>query len=597
MCTVTYIPTGNGVYLTSNRDEHNTRGLALPPQQYSRNGCEIVYPKDHDAGGTWIALKDKRDAAVLLNGAFVKHTHIPPYRKSRGVVLLELLETADPINAFQASDLRHIEPFTLILFCNNKLAECRWDGDKKYLEQLDASKPYIWSSVTLYDKDTIAQREGWFRSWLVENDAMSIDSVMNFHQHTGNGDLRNDLVMNRDNALYTVSITSIFIGQSTSSIRYRDLKNPTDFQKTFTYLKKDKTSESRLSGLYWFAKRLHIRLYNWEYWPSFMIYAPLYFYWAWLSLKARSFFFFSAANPSIHYSGFAQECKSDIYDLIPEGYYPKTLLCGSNRDSVQLAGSLEDNGITFPVIAKPNIGERGVQVKLLKTFTELEEYSKRSKVDFLVQEFIPYPHEAGIFYYRIPGTPNGHISGIVSKEFLTVTGDGSSSIEMLLKREQRFVLQLPALKFTYGDLLQKILPAGEQYTLVPYGNHSRGAKFTDISHKITEELTETIDAVCRQIPDFYYGRLDIKFRSWEELEKGISFSIIELNGAGSEPTHIYDPNHSLLYAWKEICRHWQLLYLISSINARQKRIPLMTIADGMKMRRERNKHLKMIAQV
>jgi hypothetical protein len=335
-------------------------------------------------------------------------------------------------------------------------------------------------------------------------------------------------------------------------------------------------------------KRWMIRLFNWEYWPFHVVYAPLYLYWLWLSLKARSLFFFSTANPLIHNGGFLLERKKMIYDLMPQHCYPRTILCK--------AGSPLPEQLTFPLIAKPDIGQRGLLVKLLHSMNDLVTYAAQSKTDFLLQEYIDHAHEAGIFYYRIPGEKRGHISGIVGKEFLAVTGDGHSTIEALLEKEDRFILQLPALRVTYGASLFQVLPAGERRTLVPYGNHSRGAKFTDLSHLVSDELEGMIDALCQQIPEFYYGRLDIKYRSWEDLCAGRNFSVIELNGAGSEPTHMYDPAHSIFFAWKEIMRHWRLLYKISRLNAKRKGISRMPTADGLRMLKENARYIKMLSR-
>ena len=151
---------------------------------------------------------------------------------------------------------------------------------------------------------------------------------------------------------------------------------------------------------------------------------------------------------------------------------------------------------------------------------------------------------------------------------------------------------MPVLKKTQGKLLSRILPAGEEQQLVPYGNHSRGAKFIDLTHLATPALVKTIDRVCQSIPEFYYGRLDIKFSSWEELSQGINFSIIELNGAGSEPTHIYDPGHSAFFAWKEIMRHLRILSHISQHNSRTKGISFMSTSQGLRMLRDNRKYLK-----
>jgi len=331
-------------------------------------------------------------------------------------------------------------------------------------------------------------------------------------------------------------------------------------------------------------KKSIIKIKNWEYWPLQVFYAPVSLYWLWLSIKARTSFFFSAANPLIPYAGFTLARKTDIYNLIPPEYYPKTILISAGTEYGSVAQALKTNGLEFPVIAKPNIGDRGVQVKLLQTPEDLMRYTSQSKVDFLIQEFIDFEHEAGIFYYRIPGERKGHISGIVSKEYLTVTGDGKSTIEELLAKEDRYLLQLNRLKATYGKALDTVLASDKRYTL-PYGSHCRGACFRDISHRIDDTLSDTIDRICQQIPGFHYGRLDIKYKTWENLRKGADFAIIELNGAASEPAHIYDPEHSIFFAWKEVCRHWRLLYQISKANAAHKGLKLMGFRDGLKMLR------------
>ncbi|GGB12589.1 NRDE family protein [Puia dinghuensis] len=591
MCTVTFIPAAGGFYLTSNRDESRSRSVAIEPQIYSAGGDELIYPKDPDAGGSWIVLKDKGVAGVLLNGAFVRHLRILPYRASRGVILLEIMRAPDPLQQFRQMDLKGIEPFTLVLYSTGKLWDCRWDGSRKHSMALNTAKPHIWSSATLYDDRTAKAREQWFEGWLRTTDRIAPDDVLGFHRTAGNGDVRNSLVMNRDGRTFTVSVTSIVMTDEDSRMIHSDLRSGQDSVATFGR-SCDRLRPPKRTG--WSFSRFWTRLTHWEYWPTHVVYGPIYPYWFWLSLKARSFFFFNAANPRIEYAGFTHERKSEIYNQIPGKYYPRTQLCLRGTDWAILKKQLESRSFTFPLIAKPDIGERGTQVSLVKTTDELEAYCRSSPVDFLVQEYIPYDNEVGIFYARIPGEPKGFITSIVGKELLAVTGDGRSTIRTLLRQTPRFHLQLPVLAQHYGDLLETVLPKGISHTLVPYGNHCRGAKFFDWTDRITPELTDMIDSVCRQIPDFYYGRLDIRFADWGSLLQGRKFSIIELNGAGSEPTHIYDPDHSLFFAWKEIIRHWRLLYTISLINARRNKISLMKTSAGLKMLKDHARYMKLL---
>jgi hypothetical protein len=337
-----------------------------------------------------------------------------------------------------------------------------------------------------------------------------------------------------------------------------------------------------------------IKLFNWEYWPFHVVYGPIYLYWLWLCIKARSFFFFNTSNPAICNGGFLMESKKAIYDLIPDDYYPPTLFFKKETSPEKIIAAILNRQLKYPLVGKPDIGMQGLSVKKLETEKEVAEYALTSKVDFLIQEFIPFKNEAGIFYYRYPNEKAGSISGIVSKEFLAVKGDGSSTILDLLKSEKRYILQLPVLKKTYGNELNEILSAGKEFVLVPYGNHVRGAKFVDSSHLIDEQLINTFDTVCRQVRGFYYGRMDIRYNTWEELQEGKNFSIIELNGAGSEPTHIYDPKHSIFFAWKEIIRHLNILWKISRINHMQMKKPYMKTSDGLQMLRANKQYVKLI---
>ncbi|XZF12769.1 hypothetical protein ACTHGU_13360 [Chitinophagaceae bacterium MMS25-I14] len=323
-----------------------------------------------------------------------------------------------------------------------------------------------------------------------------------------------------------------------------------------------------------------IRLMHWEYWSSRIVYLPLYPYWLWLSIKARSFFFLTAANPNIRNGGFIMESKKDIYDQLPEELYPATCRFDPGTDLQQVLQAIAHKNICFPLIAKPDLGERGLAVKKIYTPAELEAYIHHMPVAFLVQEFIAYGQEAGIFYYRMPGTTQGHISGIVSKHPVAVTGDGVHTVQALASKIDRYILQQKQIEQLSKTLLNYIPQHGEEIILIPYGNHSRGSLFLDESSRISPQFTKTINNICNKLPAFYYGRLDIRFHDWQQLEQGKEFSVIEINGSGSEPTHIYDPKHSIFFAWKEIIRHWRILYRISKENHRKGSARFITLRQG-----------------
>jgi hypothetical protein len=345
-----------------------------------------------------------------------------------------------------------------------------------------------------------------------------------------------------------------------------------------------------------FQSSFFIKLSNWEYWPFYIVYIPAYFYWIILAIRNKSIFFFNTSNPTIKNGGMLMESKKEIYDILPKGYYPGTLLFNSGSTATKIIEEINKNNFQFPLIGKPDIGMQGLAVKKLDNENDVIAYAKTSRVDFLIQEFIHLENEVGIFYYRYPGEKKGKISGIVSKEFLTVTGDGVSSIEGLLQKDPRFILQIPYLKSTSNDLLQMVLTKGEIHLLVPYGNHARGAKFVDATHLVNDKLEKTIDTLCQKVPGFYFGRLDLRYNTWAELEEGKNISIIELNGAGSEPTHMYDPKHSIFFAWKEIIWHWKILAKISRMNHLQKNIPYMPYAEGRKMFSDNSNYVKLIKE-
>jgi Transport and Golgi organisation 2 len=225
MCTVTFIPVKDKFFITSNRDEKYSRKRAIQPTMYNHNGWNLVYPKDAAAGGTWIALKENGDAAVLLNGAFICHASEPPYRKSRGVLFLEVLSANYPAWTFSKIGLMGIEPFTLILFENHSLYEFRWDGTERYCKQLSVHRPHIWSSATLYDGLVIKKREHWFAKFLNRTPVPTQQDILNFHLFSGDGDSENDLMMEREGIYSTVSITSILLNADRGVMKYHDLKD------------------------------------------------------------------------------------------------------------------------------------------------------------------------------------------------------------------------------------------------------------------------------------------------------------------------------------------------------------------------------------
>jgi Transport and Golgi organisation 2 len=223
MCTVTYIPRTTGYFLTSNRDEKSTRSTAILPKAYTIQDVSAIYPKDVNAGGTWITLKENGDSLCLLNGAFTNFIDTGFYTISRGQIVLQIAAEYNLLSAFSNINLQATAPFTLIIIQHLNIYECRWDGQKKYCKALHKDQSYIWSSATLYDDAMQSKRKNWFEKWQAKQDTISQKNIIAFHKNTGDGDVANDLVMNRNNTLFTVSITSIQVDGESFSMEYNDI--------------------------------------------------------------------------------------------------------------------------------------------------------------------------------------------------------------------------------------------------------------------------------------------------------------------------------------------------------------------------------------
>ena len=222
MCTVSFVPANNKIIITSNRDEAVLR-TALPPETYLINNKNITFPKDPKAGGTWYAVAENGTVLVLLNGADEKHKHRPPYSRSRGLIVLELISNDAPILHWDQIDLDGVEPFTLVLFQELKLYQLRWNGIAKSRVDLDASKNHIWSSSTLYPKEIREQRAEWFYKFMENKHDVSENEMFNFHRYTENSNSENGLIINRNDALKTLTITQTVIHNQDISMNHYDL--------------------------------------------------------------------------------------------------------------------------------------------------------------------------------------------------------------------------------------------------------------------------------------------------------------------------------------------------------------------------------------
>jgi hypothetical protein len=230
MCTVTYLPLGgNDFVLTSNRDEKTVRKPALQPGLYCVHDRLVVFPKDQQAEGTWIATSGSAFTLCLLNGAFKAHKSTGNYAKSRGLLVLDFFKYNDVDTFLSEYSFNNIEPFTLLILNTEgtkpELTEVRWDGSLIYRKEIDASMPCIWSSTTLYSEETAKEREQWFEDFLNTHNDYKGYSILDFHHFGGKGNAATSLVMNREDKVKTVSITSILSRENTLHMTYKDVIN------------------------------------------------------------------------------------------------------------------------------------------------------------------------------------------------------------------------------------------------------------------------------------------------------------------------------------------------------------------------------------
>lgn len=326
-----------------------------------------------------------------------------------------------------------------------------------------------------------------------------------------------------------------------------------------------------------------------EFWPSYLFYAPVGLLWAYLAAKYRSTTLATIANPLFPMGGLMGESKADVIDTMHGEarslVAPFVTQIRSHTDDVELdlqraKSALAKAGLYYPVVAKPDLGMRGVGVRPVRNDDDLRTYL----ADFpagnklLLQQLIPHDGEAGVFYVRLPGEETGQIISLTLKYFPHVTGDGRSTLEELIHQDRR-AGRVPHLYLErHKDVLETVLPAGKPFRLAFAGSHSRGTIFKNGNELITSAMTQAFDRIAKQIPEFYFGRFDVRFENIEDLQAGEGFSIIEVNGAGGEATHIWDSRTKLIDAYRSLFRQHSLLFEVGARNRKRGFNPASPVA-------------------
>jgi hypothetical protein len=316
-----------------------------------------------------------------------------------------------------------------------------------------------------------------------------------------------------------------------------------------------------------------------EFWPMWAFYPPVMLYAAWLMLRYRGVLLPTVANPSFPGGGFYGESKADILALAmrhtPEWVAPFITVERPEAAWVDPAveceaalAALADAGLSLPVVAKPDLGCRGAGVKLVRTVDDLAAYLQAFPrgATLLLQRLVPFEGEAGIFYCRRPGQANGRIVSITLKYFPHVTGDGRRSLRQLILDDPRAGKLSHLYLRRHIARLNQVPAAGESIRLAFAGSHSRGAIFRNGTHLVTAEMEACFDAIAKRLPEFHFGRFDVRFEDFAQVQRGRTFTIVEINGAGAESTHIWDRQTSLPQAWLALMRQYRWLFEIGHAN-------------------------------
>jgi membrane protein DedA with SNARE-associated domain len=314
------------------------------------------------------------------------------------------------------------------------------------------------------------------------------------------------------------------------------------------------------------------RLMHWEFWPAWLFYVPVAVYYLWLAIRHRGFSLPTSANPGMATGGFVGESKLEILDQLrytsPQFTADAFLIEGDTTSERLLAlhRLSRTHGIKLPFILKPDVGQRGNGVRLIRSMRAALEYLQSVDARVVVQRYVVGPREAGVFYYRFPDESRGHIFAITEKMFPSVVGDGIHTLEELIRSDDRAALMAWTYVRRFASRRDEILAPGEVLKLVETGNHAQGCIFRDGMHLHTKTLERVIDEISQRLTGFFIGRYDIRYANEEDFKQGRNFQIVELNGATSEATSIYDARNSLFSAYRTLFHQWRLVFAIAAAN-------------------------------
>lgn len=318
--------------------------------------------------------------------------------------------------------------------------------------------------------------------------------------------------------------------------------------------------------------------------------------WLYYMVRSGSVWFFTPSNPKLTFGGMEGEPKKEMHELLPEKWRARYFNVPPGMDFSDVQEGIVSKQIGYPLIVKPEVGSKGILMRKIADAEQLKYYHDHVKVEYLVQQFVSFPLEVSMFYYRYPWEKKGKITGFLQKVPMRVTGDGVHTLQDLILSNSKSRKRMEEIQARFGDDFNKILNKGEIYHLSFAGNHNRGASFIDLKDEIDDRLLEIPDSISLSINDFFYGRYDILCNSIEELKERKNFVILEYNGCGAEPNHFYDTGFTLRRAYLEIMMHWKKLYTISRYNHLHG-YKYWSFIKGYKFWRESYRHLKTIEEI
>lgn len=337
-----------------------------------------------------------------------------------------------------------------------------------------------------------------------------------------------------------------------------------------------------------------LKMKNWEFWPFWLTNIPIVAFWLFQAARTRKLFFFSTVNPGARTGGMLGNSKMEILKVIPTEYLPNTekFKPSPNRKQ-EILDFLKKHSLSFPIVLKPDIGERGLNVSRIDHEIELDNYLNQAAFDVILQEYIDYPMEVTILCYQIPDSTEVGITSVCMKEFLSITGDGKQSIHSLIQLDERARLYEEVLFKKWHSKWDRIPKAHEKVWLQPIGNHCKGTKFLNANDQIDQQLIETFTGILYRMEGFNFGRFDLKCESWNLLKQGKAFKILEFNGVNSEPAHVYDPNYGLLDRYRDYYQNWALMARIHKAQVNRGIKPL-ELKEGLKEGKQYFRYLKAV---